>query len=221
MLVPLTRETFEQTIPLIATGPQYAFYWGKPRDFLRRLLISVVGVVIAWLFKLVAGEGSWGFVLVCYVICGLYWLWSPVYWASLRNNKYRQIPYSGFLRGRIIDVFFTEEIVSREQTVNKQGELVIIENKERRINLEIADKSGFNTIVQAPVQRIHKVLAPGQVAELVVLSRQPDLSNIIQVTDAYIPSHNLWVGIYPYLRRDVFRDVSRRISDQYAPRRRN
>ncbi|MFN7865211.1 MAG: phosphate ABC transporter permease, partial [bacterium] len=29
MLVPLTRQSIEQIVPIIATGPQYAHYWGK------------------------------------------------------------------------------------------------------------------------------------------------------------------------------------------------
>ncbi|MEM7590042.1 MAG: phosphate ABC transporter permease, partial [Cyanobacteria bacterium P01_A01_bin.83] len=45
MLTPLTREKMEQLIPLIATGKQYSYYWGKWSDVLNRLLISVVGIV--------------------------------------------------------------------------------------------------------------------------------------------------------------------------------
>ncbi len=55
MLVPLTRQTFEEIIPLIATGPQYAYYWGKPSDFIRRLLISMVALTTF----LVIGKTFW------------------------------------------------------------------------------------------------------------------------------------------------------------------
>ncbi|NES69969.1 MAG: phosphate ABC transporter permease, partial [Okeania sp. SIO2D1] len=42
MLVPLTRKTFEQLIPTVATSDQYKYYWGKFSDVLKRALISAV-----------------------------------------------------------------------------------------------------------------------------------------------------------------------------------
>ena len=222
MLIPLTREKFEQIIPLIATGPQYAYYWKNLQNFLKQLLISVVALVVMLLIGQVLGEGGQGITLILCLVAGLYWLWGPVYWASLRNASYRRYLYSGFLRGRVLDVYLTEELVGEEETVNKQGELVIIENRERRINVEIGDESGFITTVQAPLRRVHKAIAPGQVAELVVLSQQPNLDEIDKITDVYIPRHNLWVGEYPCLQRDVFAQVSRQLGGEResSPRRR-
>ena len=211
MLISLTREKFEQIIPVIATGPQYAYYWGQIRDFLKRLLISVVAVVVILTLGSLLGEGFKALMLILQVIIGLYWLWGPVYWASIRNSSYRRLPYSGFWRGRVLDVFISEELIREEETVNKRGELVIIENRERYINLELGDRSGFRAEVKTPLKRIHKVIQPGQVAELLVLSKRPNLSNIAQITDAYIPSHNLWIGEYPYLQRDVFTQVSQEL----------
>lgn len=220
MLVPLTRQKFEQLIPRIATGAQYQYYWGKFPDFLKRLLISVVGVVVAWLLGLVLGDAFNPLLFSLGLGVGLYWLWGPVLWASLRNAKYRQYQYSGFLRGEVLDVFITEELIGTEETVNNKGELVIVENRERRLNLEVGDETGFFTQLQVPLRRTHKVIAPGQVAEMLVLSNVDDLSRIDRETDIYIPSHNMWVSDYPYLRRDVFTDVSNRIRDDQRPRSR-
>ncbi len=227
MLIPLTRQAFEEIIPAIATGAQYASCWGRSRDLLRRLLISVVALTTFWLIGKLLGPGGVTVKLIFDIIAGLYWLWSPVYWASLRNSRYRRLPYSGFWQGRVLDVYLTEEIVGEEQTVNKRGELVIIENRERRINLEVGDRQGFRARIKAPVKRIYKVINPGDIAEMVILSKQPDLSRIDKVTDVYLPQHNLWVGEYPYLRRDVFTQVSdelggvkgRRTSQRNYPRR--
>ncbi|GBF79769.1 phosphate ABC transporter permease [Aphanothece sacrum] len=207
MLVPLTREAFEQIIPPIATGPQYAHYWGKLRDVLRKLLISVVALTVFWLIGKLLGPGGQTVKLIFDIIAGLYWLWSPVFWASIRNGTYRRLPYSGFWRGEVLDVFITEELVREEQNVNKWGELVVIENRERRINIEVGDQEGFRATVQAPVKRIYKGIVPGQIAEMLILSKQPDLSRIDKITDVYLPQYNLWVGDYPYLRRDVFKEV--------------
>lgn len=221
MLVSLTRQKFEQIIPLIATGPQYAYYWGKWQDLLNRLLISVVAVVVILILGVVLGEGAQALILLLEVIAGLYWLWSPVYWASTRNNRYRRFPYSGFWQGQILEVFLTEDLIGEEETVNQRGELVINEIRERRINLIIGDETGFELEVQAPLQRLYKAIAPGQIAELLVLSRQSDLAKIDKVTDAYIPSLNLWIGEYPYLQRDVFAEVSRQLGGNRAVPNRN
>ena len=220
MLIPLTREKFEQIIPLIATGPQYAHYWGNVRNVLKQVLISVVALVVMLIIGLVLGEGGEGITLILCLTAGLYWLWGPVYWASMRNAAYRRYPYSGFLRGQVLDVYITEELIGEEESVNQRGELVIIENRERRINVEIGDETGFRDTVQAPLRRIHKAITPGQTAELIVLSKQPDLDLIDKITDVYIPRHNLWVGEYPYLRRDDFAEVSRQLGGEKQTSRR-
>lgn len=211
MLVPLTRQVFEDLIPLIATGAQYRYYWGGVQQILRRALISVVGVTIIWLIGIAFGEGAQALSLIFRIIVGLYWLWSPVYQASLRNNTYRRYKYSGFARGRIFDVYITEELVGEEEKVNNKGKLEIIEIKERRLNVEIEDEIGVLAKIQAPLRRSYKVINPGEIAELLILSNQPNLATIERVTDVYLPRYNLWVGEYPYLRRDVFLQVSREL----------
>jgi len=208
MLVPLTRRKFEQIIPIIATGSQYAHYWGSWQKLLQRLLISLVAVISIWLVGKVLGHQSFPIVLILGVSAGFYWLWGPVYWASMRNASYRKYPYSGFWRGRVLDAYITEDIVKESETFNQRGELVILENRERRINVVVGDQSGFEITVQAPLTRIHKVIKPGLVAELLILSKEQDLATIARVSDIYIPSHNIWVGEYPYLERDIFAQVS-------------
>ncbi|MDJ0689517.1 MAG: phosphate ABC transporter permease [Xenococcaceae cyanobacterium MO_188.B32] len=217
MLISLTREKFEQIIPLIATGPQYAYYWGKWQDLLNRLLVSVVAIVVILLFNSIVGEGAHALVLLLAVIGGLYWLWAPVYWASLRNTSYRKYKYCGFWQARILEIFITEDLLREEETVNERGELVIIENRERRINLVLGDETGFEAEVNAPLQRIHKAIKTGQTAQLLVLSNQPNLARIDKITDAYIPSQNLWIGEYPWLQRDVFSEVSLELERKKRP----
>jgi len=214
MLVPLTRQKFEEIIPRIATGAQYRYYWGKFPDLLKRLLISVVAVIVVWLLALFLGDELNILLFSAGLVGGFYWLWGPILWASLRNREYRRYQYSGFVRGRVVDVFITEELIGTEETVNGKGELVIVENRERRINMEIGDETGFTFELQVPLRRAHQAIAPNQLAEMVVLSNQADLSRIAKVTDVYIPSRNLWVSDYPYLQRDVFIEVSRRIRDE-------
>ena len=208
MLKPLTREKMEQLIPLIATGEQYRYYWGKLSDLLNRVLISVVGVVVVLILDVLFGDGGEAIILLLGGIIALYWLWFPVYQASMRNAANRRFKYAGFWRGKVLEVFLTEELIGEEETVNQRGELVIVENRERWINLVLGDRTGFEVEVQAPLERIYKGIKPGQTAELLVLSNDLDLGRINKISDAYIPGQKLWVGQYPYLQRDVFTEVS-------------
>lgn len=211
MLVPLTRQTFEELIPAVATGDQYKYHWGRPSDFLRKLLISAVSVFFLLFIYSFVGEGVKPFVLVFGLIASLYWLWGPVLWASLRNLECRKYKYCGFWQGRILDLYITEEVITQEETVNSKGQLVIVDNLEKRINLEVGDKTGFTTTIKAPLRREHQAIAPGQAALMLVLSNEEDLSEISKVSDIYIPSRKVWVSDYPYLRRDAFEEVARQI----------
>ncbi|HIK05323.1 MAG TPA: phosphate ABC transporter permease [Trichormus sp. M33_DOE_039] len=220
MLVPLTRQKFEQLIPLIATGPQYKYYWGKFANFLQRLLISVVVVALILsvraIFKL-------DFVLIFFlgVIGALFWMWYPVFQASIRNVKCRRYKYSGFFRGRILDWWITEKLIGKQETVNSKGELVIVENREKRINIEVGDDTGFSVELEAPLRPFHKEITRGQIAEMIVMSNRPDLSSIEDFSDVYIPSRNIWVGDYPYIRREFFDEVSSRLRENRQPKQQN
>ena len=221
MLIPLTRKTYEQLIPAVATGDQYAYCWGKISDVLKRALISAVAASVIAVINVLLFSSGGSLLLVTGLIAGLYWLWGPVFTASLRNLKYRRYPYSGFWQGRVLDVFITEEIVGEEETVNKRGELVIVDSLEQRINLEVGDRTGFTTSIQAPLRRSYQEITPGQVALMVVMSDRDDLSTIALCSDIYIPSKNLWVSDYPFLRKDVFIEVSRQIRSELKSNRRS
>ncbi|MBW4614465.1 MAG: phosphate ABC transporter permease [Desmonostoc vinosum HA7617-LM4] len=222
MLVPLTRQKFEQIIPLIATGLQYNYYWGKFSNFLQRLLISVVAVVVILIVKILLGLEFGSIVFVLGVFAAFFWLWYPAFQASMRNIKCRRYKYSGFFRGRILDWWITDRLIGKQETVNNKGELVIVENREKRINLELGDDTGFSIEFDAPLRPNHKVITRGQVAEMVVMSNRSDLSSIEDFSDVYIPSRELWVSDYPYIRRDFFNEVGRRLREdqQERPRRR-
>ncbi|MGB7711874.1 MAG: phosphate ABC transporter permease [Microcoleus sp.] len=211
MLIPLTRETFQELIPAVATGAQYKYFWGKPPDFLRRMLISAVVVVLLLVIYNFAGSDVGPLVLITGLIAGLYWLWGPILWASLRNAECRKYKYCGFWQGRVLDIYITDEVTSQEETVNQKGQLVIVDNLEPRINLEVGDKTGFTTTLTAPLQKSHQGIVPGQAALMLIMSNQEDLGRIAKVSDIYIPSREVWVSDYPYLRKDVFVEMSQQI----------
>ena len=215
MLIPLTRKKFEELIPITATANQYRFYWGKLSDMLRRVLISVAALVLVVILNYFAGERFQIFLAFFASAAGLYWLWYPAYQATRRNLECRKYKFSGFFQGEVLDMFITEELVGQEETVNKQGELVIIENRERRINLEIGDDSGFVVTTQAPLLREHRSIRLGDSAELLVMSNRGDLSRISYVSDVFLPESDFWVSDYPHLRKDIFLEVSRQLSQDW------
>lgn len=222
MLVPLTRQKFEQVVPLIATGLQYKYYWGKFSNLLQRLLISVVAVVVILIVTVVFRLEFASIEFVLGIVSAFFWLWYPVFQASMRNLQCRRYKYGGFFRGRVLDWWITDQLMGKTETVNNKGELVIIENREKQINLEVGDETGFSIEFVAPLRPAHKVITRGQIAEMVVMSNRADLSSIEEFSDIYFPSRNLWVSDYPYLRRDFFNEVGRRLREdqQQKPRRR-
>lgn len=209
MLVPLTRNKFEELIPRVSTGAQYKYYWGKFPDLLKRLLISIISIVVVVVLASLLGPDLSGLMLIVGLIAGFYWLWAPVFLASRRNAECRRYAHSGFWQGQVLDAFVSEELVGKEETVNKRGELVIIENRERRLNLEVGDETGFSTKIQVPLRREHQRIRPYDDAEVIMMSNRADLGRISKISDVYIPAYRLWVSDYPYVRRDVFEQVSR------------
>lgn len=220
MLIPITRQKFEQLVPIVATGAQYKFCWGNFSQFLIRVLISVVSALVLYFIRIWLPDEYAPIMVLIAIVSGLYWLWGPVFWASLRNWKCRSYKYSGFWRGEVIDIYISEEIIGKEQTVNNRGELVIVENREKRLNLEVGDETGFATKLQVPLKRAHQAIAPGEIAEMLVMSNRPDLARIAQVTDIYLPELDLWVSDYPYVRRDEFVDIGSRLGNDAEERER-
>lgn len=216
MLIPLKKEAISDLIPPMATGNQYIYYWSNLQVLLRNFFISFVGVLIFWLIGIVLGKGAEGLSLILRVTAGLYWLWNPIYWASVKNAKLRRYNYSGYWRGRVLDIYLTEELVNEESAIDKLGRLIIVENTQKKFNIEIGDKSGFYATITTPLQRIYKSIKVGDHVEGLLLSNDPDLMRISQITDVFLPRHKLWLGDYPYLRRDLFLNIRRELIKIYG-----
>ncbi|MEB3211536.1 MAG: phosphate ABC transporter permease [Leptolyngbyaceae bacterium] len=218
MLIPLSRKKFEELIPLAATSNQYRYFWGRPADLLRRILFSLAGVFAALLLGFFFREAGESFEVVMFIvgaIMAFYWLWAPVYLATRRNREYRRFQFSGFWSGEVVDTFVTEELKGTRETVDKRGDLVVIEDREKLFNLEVGDDTGFVATVKTPLKKEHRSIRVGDWAEMVVMSNRPDLSRIMKISDVFVSDANLWVSDYPYLRRDAFMEVSKRIRRGY------
>ncbi|MGF1512955.1 MAG: phosphate ABC transporter permease [Elainellaceae cyanobacterium] len=215
MLIPLSRKKFEELIPPLATAQQYKYCWGGPSDILRRVLFSLAGLLGAAALQQLVTEFFQFFTFLAIVVSGTYWLWAPIYFARRRSRELRRYGFAGFLRGEVLGKFITEELIGSEEKVNRQGELMIIENRERRLNLELGDETGFSAKLQVPLEREHRAIRQGDWVEVIVVSNRSDLSRIAKISDAYLPDSGFWISDYPYVRRDVFREVSRSLERRW------
>lgn len=216
MLVPITRAKFEQLIPIVATTAQYKYCWGKWSDFLRRIIISIAAIALVYTFLrfLSPDDVEWQAPLPM-VFGGLYWWWEPIVLASRRNWQTRQFHYSGFWRGEVLDIYVTDKLISEMETVDKKGNLVVVEDIETILNIELGDETGFSTEISVPLKKSYKSISRGQIVEMIVMSYRPDLSSFAKVSDVFLPDLNLWLSDYPSLRRDAFMEIGRRIDDDY------
>lgn len=189
---------------------------GKFIHIIKKFIYLSSRSVIFWLLGSFFGRSGDNLSLIFRVIAGLYWLWSPIYWASIRNSKFRHYRYISFWRGKVLDIYLTEELISEESAIDKLGRAIIVENRRKLFNVEVGDKTGFRATITTPRQRIHKVVNRGQAVEGLLLSNDPDFIKIGQITDVYIPRHKLWLGDYPYIRRDIFLDLRLQLMKIYG-----
>ena len=189
---------------------------GEFFDFIKEFIYLPCRGIIFLVIRIFFGRAGDNVSLIFRVIAGLYWLWSPVYWASIRNGKFRRYRYISFWRGKVLDVYLTEELIKEESAIDKLGRAIIVENRRKLFNIEIGDKTGFRATITTPRQRIHKVVNRGQGVEGLLLSNDPDFMSIGQITDVYIPRHKLWLGDYPYIRRDIFLDLRLQLMKIYG-----
>lgn len=92
-ITPLSRDEARALLPVAATGPQYAYYWGAFDVALQRAAASLFGGLLA------ANAAP----LVA-VPAGLYFLWAPVALAARRNAPLRAYPYAGLWHARVLQV---------------------------------------------------------------------------------------------------------------------
>jgi hypothetical protein len=94
--------------------------------------------------------------------------------------------------------------------VNGRGRLDVSYDTGTFLNLEVGDDTGFETTLRVPMRREFKRIRPGMTLCLLLFSKDKAFQRISrQMSDAYFPEFNFWLGDYPYLRRDAFADLAR------------
>jgi hypothetical protein len=219
MIIPLKRQKFDELIPAMPTSDQYQYYWGSSQDTFRRVLISVTLLVVFSLLYSRTPDTVWGPIMfICAGMGALYWMLAPVAIAAFRNAKLRKYGFCGFWQARVLDIYVSEEISSKQESFSDRGRLQVVHDTETFLNLEVGDRSGFTTTVRVPMRREYKRLKRKQMACVLLFANDPSFNRIAKTTtDIFIPQVNLWVSDYPYLRRDTFIDLTRYLINSQNP----
>ncbi len=219
MITPLKRGKFDELVPAVPTSDQYQYFWGSSQAVFQRILISVALLVVFGLLYNRTPDNVWGVVMfICAGLGGLYWMLGPVAQASIRNAKLRKFDHCGFWQARVLDVYLSEEVLSKQESVDSRGRLEVNYNTESFFNLELGDRSGFVTTLRVPMRREYKRIVPKQMICMVLLSNDSQFRRVSKLmTDAYLPQLNIWISDYPFLRRDVFEDLTRYMFSRKQP----
>jgi len=209
MLIPLKAGELVRLIPAVATGPQFSACSGDPRKLLQRVLISVIGGVIALLISqvlLFRSQAGPVFLVVGFVFL-LYVLWGPILEAGRRNATLRRYPAAAIFEGVVSDLFRREVVEDRREQANRQGRLELVENRRTWLCLELEDEDGYLGQIRFPFEKKHERIRPGMVIRCLVLSERKDFTRIGTLSDGWLPQLKQWVGEYPYLLRPAFEEL--------------
>jgi len=219
MITPLKRKKFDELIPAVPTSDQYQYFWGQSQDVFRRVLISVAMLVTFSLLYTRTPDNFWGVLMfICAGLGGLYWMLGPVSTAIRKNMKLRKLSQCGFWEAEVLDAYLSEEVLSRQEDFDRRGRMEVSYDTQSFFNLELGDRTGFKTTIRAPMRREYKRIKLNQKVCMLLLSNDPKFRRVSKTTtDAYLPEINLWVSDYPYLRRDVFSDLTRYMLSRGKP----
>ena len=209
MLLPLRPGELLRLIPAVATGPQFNACTGNPRKVLQRVLISVIGAVIALLISqtlLFSSQFGPVFLVVGFVFA-LYLLWGPILEAGQKNSTLRRYPAAAMFEGQIADLYTREIVEERREQANNDGRLELVENRRTWLTLELEDEEGYLGKVRFPFEKKHQQIRAGMVVRVLVLSERRDFAQVGAISDAWLPQLKLWVGEYPFLLRPAFEEL--------------
>lgn len=208
MLIPLRPGELPRLIPAVATGPQFNACSGNPRKLLQRVLIAVIGGVLALLLSQSQFSSRWGPVwLVVGFVFLLYVLWGPIIEAGRRNATLRRYPAAAIFEGEVAEIEQREVVEERREQADNAGRLELVENTRTWVSLDLADEEGYLGRIRFPLEKKHQQIRRGMVVRVLVLSERNDFSRIGAISDAWLPQIKLWVGDYPYLLRPAFEEL--------------
>ena len=208
MLIPIKQNQISKLIPSVGTGGQFKYTLGDPRKILQRLIISSIGGVLNLLLFISQSstqtENLW--LLLC-VIFFLYIIWGPILESSRKNIKYKKSKFFSLFDGYVSDIYKTERIESSREQSNRQGRLELIEKKRTWLVIELEDEDGYLDKISFPMENKHSQIRIGSNIRCLVSSNYRNFDRKINLSDAWLPDANIWIGDYPYLLRPAFKEI--------------
>ena len=208
MLIPLRQNELDKLIPSVATSNQFTSALGNPRKILQRIIISSIGGVITLLISQSQVTSQFYSIwLILGVVFLLYLLWGPILEASRKNAKLKKYSFAAIFEAEIIDIYTQERVEDRQEQTNKMGQLELVENRRRWLVLEIGDEDGYLSKIEFPLENKHQPISQGSLIRGLIFSNNKDFSNILNISDAWLPKKRLWVGEYPFLLKPAFEEL--------------
>ena len=208
MLIPLRKNELDKLIPSVATSNQFTSALGNPRKILQRIIISSIGGVITLLISQSQVTSQfYSMWLILGVVFLLYLLWGPILEASRKNAKLKKYSFAAIFEAEIIDIYSQERVENSQEQANKMGELELVENRRRWLVIEIGDEDGYLSKIEFPLENKHQSISQGSLIRGLIFSNNKDFSNILNISDAWLPRKRLWVGEYPFLLKPAFEEL--------------
>ena len=208
MLIPLRQGELNKLIPAVATGVQFNSALGSPRKILQKVMISSIsGVIILLISQSQVTSQFYSIWLVLGVISILYILWSPIYEASRKNSTLRGFNSAAIFEGEISNVFTRELVEKSYEQSNTKGQLELVEDRRRWMFLELEDEDGYLGQLKFPMNNKHQQIKQGLLIRCLALSNRSDFTEVLELSDAWLPEIRQWVGEYPYLLRPAFEEI--------------
>ena len=208
MLIPLRQNELDKLIPSVATSNQFTSALGNPRKILQRIIISSIGGVITLLISQSQVTSQfYSMWLIFGVVFLLYLLWGPILEASRKNAKLKKYSFAAIFEAEIIDIYTQERVEDSQEQANKMGQLELVENRRRWLVLEIGDEDGYLSKIEFPLEKKHQPISQGSLIRGLIFSNNKDFSNILNISDAWLPRKRLWVGEYPFLLKPAFEEL--------------
>ena len=208
----LTNGETEKCLPIAATSNQYGYFWGTTDAAVQRVAISLLGVVLC------STINDFEIGTALQVPFATFFLWAPIALAARRNAAARAGEFVGLWRARVKDIEVVPVVAKTFENARKKsssrGRRNTRKTTSEMLLIDFIDPiSSFEVSFRIPNERRYDDMQIGDACELIVSSDDDLFRNFVAIREAYVPELDVWVGEYPFLDRNGFVLVSKRVSN--------
>jgi len=204
----LTNGEVQKCLPIAATSNQYGYFWGTTDAAVQRVAISLLGVVLC------STINDFEIGTALQVPFATFFLWAPVALAARRNAAARAGEFVGLWRAEVKDIEVVEVLENTFDTARRKKSSRGNRRKatSEMLLIDFIDPiSSFEVSFRIPNERRYDDVQIGDACELLVSSDDDLFRNFVAIREAYVPELDVWVGEYPFLDRNGFVLVSKRV----------